>query len=183
MINFYPSYEMTFQNKLIAIGNLIIFMSLILSLIYKDFSFILLGLILIIFLIYVNDYNKSTIKKTEENLEINNRAIINNKICIKPNKNNPFMNPNIIDYDNINNNIKSCDIDSKFVKKSIDKFFKTPVYKDVIDIYDRNFSERQFYTMPSTTIPNDRESYTKWLYKRNKTCKENNGEQCYNNIM
>ena len=34
----------------------------------------------------------------------------------------------------------------------------------------------------SGTIPNDRESYEKWLYYRDKTCKENNGIQCYNNI-
>jgi len=174
---------MTFENKLIIIGNFIIFLSLISSLIFRDISFILLGLILIVFLIYINDYNNSVSKENRETLDINNRAIINNKICIKPNKENPFMNPNIIDYDNLNNNIKSCSIDSKTIKKSIDNYFKTPVYKDVIDIYDKNFSDRQFYTMPSTTIPNDRETLGKWLYGRGKTCKENNGEQCYNNIM
>ena len=62
-------------------------------------------------------------------------------------------------------------------------YFKTPVYKDVTDIYERNFSERQFYSVPATTIPNDQESFSKWLYFRKPTCKENNGEQCYNNIM
>lgn len=174
---------MTFQNKLIAIGNLIIFLSLISSLIYRDFSFILLGLILIVFLVYINDYNNSVSKEKIETLDFNNQAIVNNKVCIKPNKENPFMNPNIIDYNNLNNNIKSCNIDNNKIQKLINNYFKLPVYKDVIDIYDKNFSERQFYTMPSTTIPNDQESLGKWLYGRKKTCKENNGEQCYNNIM
>jgi hypothetical protein len=174
---------MTFQNKLMVIGNLIIFLSLISSLIYRDISFILLGLILIVFLIYINDYNNSVSKEKIETLDVKSHAIINNKVCIKPNKENPFMNPNIIDYDNLNNNIKSCDIDNNKIQKSINNYFKLPVYKDVIDIYDKNFSERQFYTMPATTIPNDQESLGKWLYGRKKTCKENNGEQCYNNIM
>ena len=36
--------------------------------------------------------------------------------------------------------------------------------------------------MPSTTIPSEREKYTEWLYERGSSCKENNGEQCYNNL-
>ena len=34
-------------------------------------------------------------------------------------------------------------------------------------------SQRNFYTTPSTTIPNDRESFQKWLYNTPQTCKEN----------
>jgi hypothetical protein len=100
---------------------------------------------------------------------------------VKPTKDNPFMNPNILEVSNLD--YSACDINNKRIKNGIDDYFKTPVYKDVIDIYDRKFSERQFYTMPATTIPNDQESYVNWLYSRGKSCKENNGEQCYYNIM
>ena len=93
------------------------------------------------------------------------------------------MNPTIIDYANSNNNIKACPFDKEIVKDNINTYFKQNVYKDINDIYERNFSERQFYTVPSTTIPNDRQSFEKWLYYRDKTCKENNGIQCYNNII
>jgi hypothetical protein len=93
------------------------------------------------------------------------------------------MNPNIVDTNNPNNNISACDIDNPIIKQEIDKYFKEPIYRDVKDIYERDFSQRQFYTLPSTTIPNNQEGFAKWLYYRGKTCKENNGEQCFNNIM
>ena len=35
-------------------------------------------------------------------------------------------------------------------------------------------SQRQFYTLPSTTIPNDpNNDFGKWLYNSSQTCKEN----------
>ncbi len=36
-----------------------------------------------------------------------------------------------------------------------------------------NFFDRQFYIMPSTTIPNDQTGFAKWLYTLPETCKEN----------
>jgi len=172
-----------FKERLIIIGNFILFISIIISLIFRTTVFLLLGLILLLFLFYVYLYSQQVEKIEEEEMENKSRTIINNNICIKPNKDNPFMNPNIVDYDNANNNIKACDINNTKIKNGIDKFFKEPVFKDVNDIYERNFSQRQFYTVPATTIPNDRETYLNWLYYRPKSCKENNGEQCYRNII
>ena len=63
------------------------------------------------------------------------------------------------------------------------EFENSAIKSEINDIYERNFSERQFYTVPATTIPNDRKSYEQWLYYRDKTCKENNGIQCYKNII
>jgi Ca2+/Na+ antiporter len=181
MINFFPSYDMSFKEKIITLGYLIIFISVIASLLFRKISFFLFGIIIMLLLYYVYLYNQQSKIKIKEELNTQNRDIINNKFCVKPNKNNPFMNPNIIN-DN-NNNLKACFIDDRKIKRQINTFFKDPVYKDVNDIYDTNYSQRQFYTMPSTTIPNDQEALGKWLYDRKKTCKENNGEQCYNNIM
>ena len=110
-------------------------------------------------------------------------GVVDNDICVIPTIENPFMNPSIIDYTNNNNNIKSCPIDNNIINNNINDYFQQNVYKDINDIYEREFSARQFYTMPATTIPNDRKSYEEWLYHRDKTCKENNGFQCYNNII
>jgi hypothetical protein len=174
---------MSFKDKLLAIVNLIIFLSLVFSLIFKNFIFILLGIILLIFIFYIYLFDEEVKINTNETLSNRNLAFYDNKICVKPSIDNPFMNPSIIDYKNSNNNIKACPFDNKTISDNINNFFKEKVYKDVNDIYQRNFSERQFYTVPSTTIPNDRQSYEKWLYFRDKTCKENNGIQCYNNII
>ena len=174
---------MSFKDKILAITNIIIFISLILSLITKNIAFILFGIILIIFLYYIYLYNDKVIIDTNETLKNRNLSIVDNKLCVIPTIENPFMNPSIIDYTNNNNNIKSCPIDKDIINNNINNYFQQNVYKDVNDIYEREFSARQFYTMPSTTIPNDRKSYEDWLYYRGKTCKENNGLQCYNNIL
>jgi hypothetical protein len=183
MINFLPLINMSFKDKLLAIVNLIIFLSLVFSLIFKNFIFILLGIILLIFIFYIYLFDEEVKINTNETLSNRSLAFYDNKICVKPSIDNPFMNPSIIDYKNSNNNIKACPFDNKTISDNINNFFKEKVYKDVNDIYQRNFSERQFYTVPSTTIPNDRQSYEKWLYFRDKTCKEYNGIKCYNNII
>ena len=36
-------------------------------------------------------------------------------------------------------------------------------YRDPNDIYNRISSERQFYTTPNTTVPNDQTGFAKWL--------------------
>ena len=63
----------------------------------------------------------------------------------------------------------------------IDKNFNSDIFKDYNDVYDRHNSQRNFYTMPSTTQPNDQDSFKKWLYNTPNTCKEGNGNQCVGN--
>ena len=66
----------------------------------------------------------------------------------------------------------ACDVSDPEVKLLIDNNFDNNLYKDIDDIFGKMNSQRQFYTMPSTTIPNDQESFAKWLYLSPKTCKE-----------
>jgi hypothetical protein len=174
---------MSFKDKILSIVFLIIFLSIILLFIFRDPVIILIAIVLIIFLFYIYLFDEKTKIETNEHLSNRNLAIVNNQICVKPSSENPFMNPSIIDYANNNNDIKACPYNEEAIENNINSYFKENVYKDINDIYERNFSERQFYTVPATTIPNDRQSYEKWLYHRDKTCKENNGIQCYKNII
>jgi len=173
-----------FREKLLIISNFILFVALILSLIFRTFTFILFGIIINLFLFYIYLYYNQEQVKINEELENKNQTIINNQICVKPSRNNPFMNPSMIDInDDENKNINACYIDNPKIKEEIDNHFFNNQYRDVIDIYDRNSSQRQFYTMPSTTIPNNQEAFSKWLYYRKESCKEGNGEMCFYNIM
>jgi len=184
MITLLPSYDMTFKQKIMILANLILFISFIATLVFRDVSFVLFAIIVLLLLYYVHLYERDNKKKTIEKLGIENINFIDNNYCIQPSIENPFMNPNFIDDGNdSNNNIKACNIENTNIKNKIDSYFKQRLYKDVNDIYDRNFSQRQFYTVPSSTIPNDQEGFSHWLYHRKKTCKENNGNQCFNNIM
>ena len=80
----------------------------------------------------------------------------------------------IISYDDVGN-----------VKKLRETIFgylvvNSTVHRD--DIYDKSTLDRQFYTVPSTTIPNNREKLGDWLYNRGPSCKEGNISKCYNNL-
>ena len=65
------------------------------------------------------------------------------------------------------------------VSVNLEDFFKTQFVNDPTDVFGRSQSQRQFYTTPSTTVPNDQGSYQDWLYKiPGKTCKEGGREAC-----
>ena len=97
---------------------------------------------------------------------------IKNNSCIKPTKLNPFMNRLMFDKDYPN--IPNCPIDDPEIKNEIENNFNNNLYKNVGDIFNRNNSQRQYYTNAVTTNPNDQTQFANWLYKNNKTCKEGN---------
>ena len=79
------------------------------------------------------------------------------KSCSVPTLNNPFMNHLILDE---SDKKPACDY-TKETKKGINSAFNTNLYQDLTDIYDKNNSQRQFYTMPVTTIPNNQKDFAK----------------------
>jgi len=96
-----------------------------------------------------------------------------------PSPRNPFMNVLIdeIKYNPTRPEAKS--VDDPVVKATMDDFFRVNWYSDPTDVFGKTQSQRTFVTMPSTTVPNDRESYQNWLYKiPGKTCKEGGRDAC-----
>lgn len=92
---------------------------------------------------------------------------------------NPFMNVLIdeIKYKPLKG--AALSVEDPLVQVEIDEYYKTQSINDPTDVFGRTQSQRQFITMPSTTIPNDQESYQNWLYKiPGKTCKEGGREAC-----
>ena len=59
----------------------------------------------------------------------------------------------------------------QFYVNFFDKFGYN-LYRDVGDLYGKNNSQRQYYTMPATTMPNDQTAFAKWCYNTGPTCKE-----------
>jgi hypothetical protein len=96
-----------------------------------------------------------------------------------PSPRNPFMNVLVdeIKYNPMRPEAKS--VDDPVVKSTLDDFFRVNWYSDPTDVFGKSQSQRSFVTMPSTTIPSDRESYQNWLYKiPGKTCKEGGRDAC-----
>ena len=103
--------------------------------------------------------------------------------CKTPSKDNPFMNPEIYDYNTTNMETPSCtSYNNKGLQNMTENIFNDSLIRDVNDIFGKNNSQRQFYTVPGNSIPNDQDTFAKWLYARPKSCKEGNGLQCAANM-
>ncbi|AYV82178.1 MAG: hypothetical protein Homavirus13_7 [Homavirus sp.] len=91
--------------------------------------------------------------------------------CRKPTKDNPFMNPDVTEYNN-GDPPAACNADDDDIKDDMRLNFNHDLFRDVDDLWERKNSQRQFYTMPNTAVPNQQQEFAEWLYKIPKTCKE-----------
>ncbi len=95
--------------------------------------------------------------------------------CNLPTRHNPFMNPDILDYNTKKYLTDACDsYNNKGIQREIEKNFTNDLIRDVNDIFGKENSQRQFYTIPK----HDQGSFANWLYATPPTCKEGNGLQC-----
>lgn len=96
-----------------------------------------------------------------------------------PTAENPFMNVSIPDIKYDPKRPAAANISAPKVSDALDAFFRVQWTSDPTDVFGRTQSQRQFVAMPSTSIPNDQESYQNWLYRiAGKTCKEGGREAC-----
>ena len=96
-----------------------------------------------------------------------------------PTARNPFMNVLVDEIKYNPGRPSAASVLDPNVSTSLDDFFRTEFARDPTDVFGRSQSQREFITMPSTSIPNDVDSYQNWLYKiPGKTCKEGGREAC-----
>ena len=175
LVEFFPNYQMTMIEKLNALTRLSIYLGIILSLLLKNYIYlyiIIIGFLFIFFIyktqlnnieLYFNSYNSLQNK--------NNARHLLEETCTKPSTNNPMMNFNIIT--DKRDKPKACEnVENNIIKNEIENKFNNNLYRDVSDLYSKRNSQRQYYTMPATTIPNEQTSFAKWLYLSPPTCKE-----------
>jgi hypothetical protein len=90
-----------------------------------------------------------------------------------PTSRNPFMNILVDEIKYNPTRPKAASVMDPDVQLTLDDYFRTEFNRDPTDVFGRSQSQREFITMPSTSIPNDMDSYKNWLYKiPGKTCKE-----------
>lgn len=98
---------------------------------------------------------------------------LNGDLCQAPTRGNPFMNVTMVDLMSNRMRPVACSVSNPLIKEEIRDNYEKDIIKDIEDVFERDHSSRQFYTMPSSTIPNDQTSFAKWLYEAPPTCKEN----------
>ena len=97
----------------------------------------------------------------------------------QPTAANPFMNVLISEISENPLRPAAANIQSVKVQSELDSYFDTMFAGDPGDTFNRTQSQRQWVTMPSTTIPNDQESFQNWLYRvEGRTCKDGNLAAC-----
>ena len=175
---FYPTSEMTYTEKLNSMLRLSIYISIILYSFLNDSKVFICFIItaFVTFMLYITEERKEDYVDDEY---LNDDDFMMNKEneCTKPTKDNPFMNVLMNEYEDQPKRKKACNVSD--VKEYVDAYFNDNLYKSVDDIYNKNSSERQYFTMPVTEIPNNQEKFANWLYRDpEKTCKEGNGLKC-----
>lgn len=175
--NFFPTKKMTVIEKLNAIFRLAIYLSVALYLISSNYHYFYIMIITGAFTVYIYKTQKDNMdlyfNLNEDSFQniVNKTVLDNNKETIKPSVQNPFMNINLITDDKTKEKAPTS-WNNEDLQKTIEDKFGYNLYRDVGDLYGKSNSQREFYTTPSTTIPNNQTSFAKWLYNTGPTCKE-----------
>jgi len=105
--------------------------------------------------------------------------IIGERERTHPTPSNPFMNVLLTDIGDNPYRPPARNTGSMEVKEELDSYFQTMFADDPGDVFNHTSSQRNWVTMPSTTIPNDQASFANWLYRvPGQTCKEGNMSVC-----
>lgn len=97
--------------------------------------------------------------------------------CRKPTIDNPFMNQSSIEYGDTYVPA-ACNADDEDIKENIKTSFNENLYMDIDAVWEKENSQRQFYTIPNTSTPNQQIEFAKWCFNMGDTCKENQ-MKCY----
>ena len=160
---FVPTDDMTYLEKINAVTRFIIYGSVLLFLVRGNSLVLLMPIISMLFIYSLVKWGLGLDDLKESFGEI----VTEN--CQKPDLNNPFM--NILPGDSRGRD-QACSY-TKETKSQIEDAFETNLYDDIDDIYGKKNSQRQFYTMPSTSMPNKQTEFGQWLYNIGPTKKEN----------
>jgi hypothetical protein len=170
IIEFIPSSFMTNNEKLNSLLRLSIIITFSLFFYKQNYYILMLPLIVALITLYIYKFNTIENKK-EENF--------NSEKCIIGNKENPFGNTLLTDVGIYKEKAPTCLAEEN--NEIIEGNFNKGLFKDVNDLYGKNNSQRQFFTMPNTNEygvkSGDTVKFANWLYNlEDSTCKEDTSQ-------
>lgn len=174
-----PMGNMSLAQQLNAVFRFFIYLGVILALIQSNYRYLFMPVFAGIITVFMYEYEKSKRVAAEKFLKENNLDVVQDTVCQRSTVENPFMNPTIADITDHPERPAACRVNAPEVQATIQKNFDARYYQDVNDVFGKFASQREFYTVPNTQIPNDRESFANWCYGLGPTCKEGNGLQCW----
>lgn len=181
LVEFFPTSAMSREEKMNAITRFALYASVAMYVYNRNinsFMFVI-ATMTIIFLLHHSNRVSGDIETFDERVD----KEIDGKNCIEPTRENPFMNVLLTDYIKNPERKAACTTyDNPDMEQRMNDEFNHNLYRDVSNIFNRNNSQRQFYTNPATSIPNNQGDFVNWLYNRPATCKEGNGSRCIANV-
>ena len=192
LLEIIPLKSYDFNRKLNAILRFTIYYGILLYILKNDKNVLCLPFITVVITVFLNKTNKKGRENTamvesknvrgNEKLEKVSKMIeeINDDVFRKPDVDNPMMNMNVFDLYDDKRAIPTYD--NPGVEKVVEDKWNDGLYTDSDDLFGRNNSQRQWYTMPNTEAMNKQTEFAKWCYMTPPTCKEGNGLQCANNL-
>ena len=161
LVEFFPTADMTLPERMNAITRLVVYIALALAFYKSEILPIHFGTF-IVAILYGMWQMQTIYKPTKATTEHFNLKTP----CTPPTKENPFM--NVLLYDDPKRPPACAGPE---VEKMAENLLNSQLYDNPEDLFGRASSQRQFMTMPSTQIPNDREKYMNWLFKDEVNCR------------
>jgi c-di-AMP phosphodiesterase-like protein len=160
---FWPTSDMNMNDKLNAITRLVIVLCLVGFIFTRNFNFIWVSVLTLVCIVVYFNLNS----ESKENFEKQNLSKHTN-----PTDKNPLMNvllPELNGNPNRKSALKSFlpETEKKIndkVKQQISKNIDPRIFQGLHNELDLEYSMRNFYTMPNTTVPNNQEEFSKFCY-------------------
>jgi hypothetical protein len=153
-LQLWPTDDMTGDDKLNAISRFVILLSLLGFVLTQSVRFFWIGIVTLFIIVM---YHNATFANTEA---------FTQKVtsCTVPTEKNPLMNVLLPEINGNPNRGKALAYTPKTEKKIMEKVKKgldPRIYRGTNNELDLEYSMRQFYTNPSTTVPNNQEEFAK----------------------
>lgn len=154
---FIPSDNLTEYQKINSLARLGLYLIIAINVFGLNQSFTALPILLIVTSFFLG--------RTENFVSESKKK----PICYKPTEANPFMNYTLGDQYNDPERPANCPIN--LVRGEMRKQFLKRIVPDPMDLWGQNYSDRNFYTMPSTTAVNQQKKFADWCYGTTGQCK------------
>lgn len=172
---FVPTPDMPLAEKLNAVARFALYFSVLLIMIKQSVhhAYVFIFVALCTIAIYYSDRSREQYDdELQQRLRVQRMRHHPDRYAYRPTADNPFMNVSLQDMDSFPTRPPAANIRRPEVRGEVHRLYADSFPVDEDDVYGARSSERQFYTMPSTTIPNDQDTFARWLYKTGKTFKE-----------
>lgn len=171
LIEFLPLDDHTENERLNAISRFVLYLGVLMTLYRKDFRIFVP--VAIVPLLAIAFYRF----KLQQDGSLTHEPMTNEAACKRPTRNNPFMNPSMVDYGSGVHSVKPCEGPSIDTLKQ--QRFEEDLIRDERDIFGKGQGRLNFNTIPGGTVPPDADgSFRRFLMGKaltEKTCKEKHG--------